>query len=44
MLNWDHHRAFGPRPQRKPRGARQIALAARAKERREQRRPFRRSR
>ena len=44
MLNWDHQRAIGPRPQRRPRGARQITLAARAKERRALRRPFRRSR
>jgi len=44
MLNWEHHRAIRPRPQRKPRGARRIALAARAEQRKEQRRPFRRSR
>jgi hypothetical protein len=44
MLNWDHHRAIGPRPQRKPREARRIAMAARAKERGAKRRPFRRGR
>ena len=44
MLNWEHHRAIRPRPQRKPRGARQIALAARAAQRSERSRPFRRSR
>ena len=44
MLNWDHHRAIGPRPLRKPRGARRIAMAARAEERRARRRPLRRSR
>jgi hypothetical protein len=44
MLKWEHNRAIGPRPQRKPRGARQIALAARAEQRNERRRRFRRSR
>jgi hypothetical protein len=44
MLNWEHHRVIRPRPQRKPRGARQIALAVRAEQRNERRRRFRRSR
>ncbi len=44
MLNWEHNRAIRPRPQRKSRGARQIALAARAEQRNERRRRFRRSR
>ena len=43
MLNWEHHRAIRPRPQRKPRGASQIALAARLEQRSERRR-IRRSR
>ncbi len=43
MLNWEHSRAIRSRPQRQPRGARQIALAARAEQRRERRRRFRRS-
>ena len=41
MLNWEH-RAIRSRLQRRPRGARQIALAARAEQRSERSRRFRR--
>jgi hypothetical protein len=44
MLNWEHSRPTRSTPQRQPRSARQIVIAARAEQRREGRRRFRRAR
>jgi len=43
MLNWEHSKPSRSRPQRQLRSARQIVITARAEQRREGRRRFRRA-